>query len=66
MSKRLKRSDGSVESSSEQVVHKSGRRFCPHCSESLSMKTYLVHKRLYYNQVCFDKTESSYSYAALL
>ena len=59
MSKRLKMSDESVESSSEQVMRRSkiGRRFCQHCNESLSLKTYLVHRRLYYNQVVFFNNE---------
>ena len=28
----------------------SSRRFCPHCSESLSLKTFKTHKRLYYDE----------------
>lgn len=27
------------------------RRFCPHCQEMLSFKTYKFHKRLYYDKV---------------
>jgi len=31
--------------------HKTGRRLCPHCDESLSLKTYYFHKRLFFNKV---------------
>ena len=27
------------------------RRFCPHCKEELSLKTYKFHKRLYFDKV---------------
>ena len=26
------------------------RRWCPHCSQHLSLKTYKAHKRMYYDQ----------------
>ena len=51
MSKRPRTSEGCSESCPDHLIHKTGRRFCPHCMESLSLKTFLVHRRLYYNQV---------------
>ena len=34
------------------------RRTCPHCSESLSLKTYRFHKRLYFDSVTDSLLES--------
>ena len=37
--------------SSQLVSHRTDRRFCQHCNEYLSLKTYQFHKRLYYDKV---------------
>lgn len=31
--------------------HSTGRKFCPHCHDFVSLKTYNYHKRLYFDQV---------------
>ena len=31
--------------------HRTSHRFCPHCCEVVSHKTYRFHKRLYYDKV---------------
>lgn len=33
------------------VCYKSNQRVCPHCDQSLSIKTFRSHKRLFYDQV---------------
>lgn len=33
------------------LPRRSGRRFCPHCGEEVSLKTFKFHKRLHYDQV---------------
>ena len=33
------------------LPQRSGRRFCPHCGEEVSLKTFKFHKRLHYDQV---------------
>ena len=38
-------------SSLTDTYYKSNRRVCPHCGQSLMIKTYRTHKRLYYDQV---------------
>ena len=32
-------------------LHRTDRKFCPHCGEQVSMKTYQFHKRLFFDQV---------------
>lgn len=38
------------------------RRICPHCNKSVSLKTYKMHKRLYYDQECDNWFVSGYSH----
>ena len=33
------------------TCYKSSRRFCPHCREHVSVKTYKAHRRLFFNEV---------------
>ena len=35
-----------------QSIPRRNRRFCPHCKEEVSTKTFKFHKRLYYDKVC--------------
>ena len=36
---------------SQMKQFKAGRRFCSHCHELVSLKTYKAHRRIYYNEV---------------
>ena len=53
--RRLAALDGNTKASvhinSSLHALRTDRRVCPHCSESLSLKTYQLHKRLYYDKV---------------
>ena len=57
----------------DRLVIKVDRRHCPHCQRLLSMKTFKIHKRLYYdaekklwktsddNNECIEDTDSECS-----
>ncbi len=49
-------SNNSVERNGDRdggrVILRVDRRFCSHCQEYLSFKTYNFHERLYYNFIC--------------
>ena len=45
----LQERDREIQPSS--VQRRRDRRFCPHCKEELSLKTYKFHRRLYFEQV---------------
>lgn len=59
--KRLLEADDDVNSSDDETEHqdcastrtyaKSNRRYCPHCSQYVVLKTYRSHKRLYFSEV---------------
>lgn len=42
-----------------RLVLKVNRRYCPHCKEQLSLKTFKTHKRRYYDSLT-EKWHSSY------
>ena len=33
-------------------LYRTDRKLCPHCGEVVALKTFKLHKRLYYDQVC--------------
>ena len=43
--------DDELESTIAKKKIKISRRYCPHCKETLSYKTFRTHKRLYYDAV---------------
>ena len=45
--------------------YRTNKRFCPHCEENLMLKTYKLHKRLYYNKVGSDHHYKCYIVKAL-
>lgn len=46
--------EGSTSSSDdEKQTYMTGRRFCPHCSESVTLKTFRYHKRLHFDLVSY-------------
>ena len=36
---------------SDEYHYQTSRKLCPHCGESVALKTYKSHKRLYFNEV---------------
>ena len=59
----MKRGNPAADSDSEDATppakYCSGRKFCPHCSETVSMKTYKFHKRLHFDQVAIVDIDAS-------
>ena len=53
----MKRRRHSLEEEGEEnpveTVRRLDRKFCGHCEELVSLKTYQYHRRLYYDQVSF-------------
>ena len=35
----------------KRTCTKSNRRFCPHCEQYVTLKTFRAHKKLYYSEV---------------
>jgi len=42
--------DSKISMENQQKVLVVDRRWCEHCDQGLSLKTYKAHRRLYYNQ----------------
>lgn len=59
LTKRSKRMSVDCDSDDESAAsltvsathHRTSRRFCPHCNEVVSRKTFQFHKRLHYDKV---------------
>ena len=44
-----KSSDSDIDENKERKFVKVGKRYCPHCGETISYKTYRAHRRRYFD-----------------